>query len=93
MSAVKLVSSDGSKLGKIMHANRRLRDTALRFPTILFIKQAAYLAAPLSILFNNSVSVGEIPDDWRKAIIIPTAKGGVASGVSNYRPIALTSSL
>jgi len=61
------------------------------FPPILFIKQAAYLAVPLSILFNNSMSVGEIPDDWRKAIITPIAKGGVASDVSNYRPIALTS--
>jgi len=60
-------------------------------PSILFRKLASHLAMPLSLLFNNSISVGKIPDDWKKAIITPISKGGLASDVCNYRPISLTS--
>jgi len=37
------------------------------------------------------MSVGKIPAEWRNAIVIPVAKGGLASDVSNYRPISLIS--
>jgi len=60
-------------------------------PSDLFKKLASHLSLPLSILFNNSLSVWKIPVEWRNAIITPVAKGGIASDVSNYRPISLTS--
>jgi len=61
------------------------------FPPNLLKKLAPQLSYPLSVLFNNSMSTGKIPDAWRCAIVTPIAKGGVASDVDNYRPISLTS--
>jgi hypothetical protein len=45
-----------------------------------------YLTRLLDITVNN----GSIPDDWKKATVIPVHKGGDRSLVSNYRPVSLT---
>jgi len=37
------------------------------------------------------MSVGKLPDEWKKAVITPIAKGGLASDPCNCRPIFLTS--
>ena len=63
------------------------------FPPVLLKKLASELSFPLSVLFNNSMSIGAIPDAWRCAVITPIAKGGIASNLSNYRPISLTSGI
>ena len=60
------------------------------FPPVMFKKLARQLATPLSQLFSSFMSVGQIPADWRCAIVTPIAKGGAASDPSNYRPISLT---
>ena len=60
-------------------------------PCDLFKMLASHLSLLLCILFNYSLSVGKIPVEWRNAIISPVAKGGLASDVSNYRPISLSS--
>jgi hypothetical protein len=36
------------------------------------------------------MSVGSVPDDWRRAIVTPVYKSGLAADVSNKRPISLT---
>jgi ribonuclease P/MRP protein subunit RPP40 len=36
------------------------------------------------------MSVGGVPDEWRRAIVTPVYKSGLAADVSNYRPISLT---
>ena len=46
-----------------------------------------YLTRLLEITVNN----GSIPEDWKKATVIPIHKGGDRSLVSNYRPVSLTS--
>ena len=62
-------------------------------PPVVLKKLAPDLAAPLSLLFNQLMLVDKIPDDWRNAVITPINKGGLASDVSNYRPVALTSAI
>ena len=46
-----------------------------------------YLARLLSITINN----GNIPKDWKRAVVVPFHKGGDRSVVKNYRPVSLTS--
>jgi hypothetical protein len=59
-------------------------------PPLLFKKVAASLAEPLSLMFTSFFSVGQIPQEWRKAIVTPVYKSGSSSIASNYRPISLT---
>ena len=47
----------------------------------------------LTTLFNRSISLGQVPDEWKHAIVFPIYKGGRKERCSptNYRPISLTS--
>ena len=57
------------------------------------LKQCATpLAAPLSILFNECISQGFVPDDWKIHRMVPVFKSGDKTDVTNYRPISLLSS-
>ena len=49
------------------------------------------LAIPLSIIFCRSVSQNEIPEDWKRANVVPIFKKGERGKVENYRPVSLTS--
>ena len=44
-----------------------------------------------TILLQNSLNLGAIPDDWKSAHIFPLFKKGDKSNAGNYRPISLTS--
>ncbi|XP_072021445.1 uncharacterized protein [Amphiura filiformis] len=56
------------------------------------LKECSVELAPLlSALFNQSISTGELPDDWTTANVSPVFKKGSKSDASNYRPISLTS--
>ena len=59
-------------------------------PPLLFKQLKHCLAGPLSLLFTQLLSVGVVPEDWTKALIIPVFKKGTAGDVGNYRPISLT---
>ena len=55
----------------------------------LLLKQLRFcLAIPLVLSFAQ-LSVGVVPDQWTKAIIIPVFKKVAAGNVSDYRPIIL----
>ena len=45
------------------------------------------LSKPLSIIFNQSLSEGHLPQDWRNAVIVPIFKSGDEKVCGNYRPI------
>jgi len=48
------------------------------------------LSVPLTMLYNQSLSVGYVPPGWHAAHIVPVHEKGVYGDVSNYRPISLT---
>ena len=56
------------------------------------LKELATELAPIfTLLFQSSLNLGVIPDDWRRADITPIYKKGDRSKPENYRPISLTS--
>ncbi|CAM4602829.1 unnamed protein product [Caretta caretta] len=52
---------------------------------------AAVIAEPLAIIFENSWRTGEVPDDWKKANVVPIFKKGKKEDPGNDRPVSLTS--
>jgi len=51
------------------------------------------IAGSLCLLFNKSLRDKIFPADWKLAHIIPIFKSGDKSSVSNYRPVALLSTI
>ncbi|CAM5162917.1 unnamed protein product [Natator depressus] len=52
---------------------------------------ADVIAEPLAIIFENSWRPGEVPDNWKKANVVPIFKKGKKEDPGNYRPVSLTS--
>ena len=57
-------------------------------------KCAQSLCVPLSVIFRRSLDTGEIPSDWKFAIVTPIYKNkGSKSDPTKYRPISITSAV
>ena len=59
-------------------------------PPLLFKRLRHCLAEPLALMFSQLFSVSALPSDWKRGVITPVFKKGVAGNVGNYRPISLT---
>ena len=56
------------------------------------LKEAAEEIAPfLQFIFNQSLTAGQVPGDWKCANVTPVLKKGSKKEASNYRPVSLTS--
>ena len=56
------------------------------------LKIAGDIISPsLTKIFNQSLSLGIFPDDWKVAKVNPTFKKGQRSDLQNYRPISIIS--
>ena len=54
------------------------------------LKECAHQIAPsLYLMFNQSLQLGSLQEEWKLANIIPIHKKGDISYVENYRPISL----
>lgn len=58
-------------------------------PSRFYRHSARELCLPLSLIFNQSLSLGVFPSTWKVAHIIPIHKSGDSSNCENYRPIRL----
>jgi len=61
------------------------------YPPFLLKQIVPAISGQLCELFQSFISVGQVPMEWKKAIIAPLFKKGISSDPSNYRPISLTS--
>ena len=58
-------------------------------PRVLF-ETSNQIAKPLKILFDKSLENGEVPSDWKRAIVVPIFKKGGKDLSQNYHPVSLT---
>ena len=56
---------------------------------MLLKKCASILNTPLSLIYNESMTSGRLPDDWKQTNITPIFKSGKKNEPTNYRPINL----
>ncbi|KFP24522.1 RNA-directed DNA polymerase from mobile element jockey, partial [Colius striatus] len=68
----------------------KLMDPNVLHPRVLS-ELADVIAKPLSIIFEQSWRIGEVPEDWRKANVTLVFKKGRKEDPGNYRPVSLTS--
>ena len=61
-----------------------------RIPNRVLKELATEITPVLTTLFNQSLSTGTIPHDWRSALVTPVFKKGNVHKASNYRPVSLT---
>ena len=61
--------------------------------TRLLRETARTIAPSLTILFNRSFEECSFPAQWKEALVIPVFKRGDRSQLTNYRPIALLSTV
>ena len=61
------------------------------YPVLMLQKLRSVLCQPLSLFYNSFMSIGQIPDVWKTAVVTPVYKKGPSSDPANYRPISQTS--
>ena len=59
-------------------------------PTRFLKEKAAELAPSFTLLYQASINQGRVPNELKKAKVVPVYKKGGRSLVSNYRPISPT---
>ncbi|CAM5119228.1 unnamed protein product [Eretmochelys imbricata] len=79
----------------VRHYLEKLDDNKSMGPDALHprvLKELAdVIAEPLAKIFENSGRSWEVPDDWKKANVVPIFKKGKKEDPGNYRPVSLTS--
>ncbi|CAB4028196.1 Hypothetical predicted protein [Paramuricea clavata] len=83
--------SEEEVLAVIMNLDHNKAHGPDNIPARLLKETAAQIAPSLCSLFNKSLRIGVVPDDWKLANVVPVYKHGEKAEVENYRPISLLS--
>ena len=59
-------------------------------PAKLLKKMAEECPPSLTLIFTASLQQGNIPQDWKKALVMPIFKKGDQTNPTNYHPVSLT---
>ena len=54
------------------------------------LKSVAMRSPMLALIYNESLSRGDIQDEWQQANVSPVYKKGEKYDAANYRPVSLT---
>jgi hypothetical protein len=89
MEAIRISERDVSKKIRNLRKNAASGPDGIS-PKLLQELESSFLT-PLALLFNKSVSTGEVPLGWKTAKVCPIFKKGTKGDPGNYRPVSLTS--
>ena len=60
-------------------------------PTHLLFELSAEVAPTLTFVFQMTLDIGQIPNDWRMVYIVPVYKTGDKCSAEKYHPVSITS--
>ena len=60
---------------------------------VMLRNTARSITEAVTKIFNISIFLGELPDEWKVSRVTPIPKNGDRTNLSNYRPISLLSIL
>ena len=83
--------SEGVIIEKIMNLNEFKAFGGDKVCNLILKKSASAFVKPLKIIFDSSLSTGEVPIEWREPNVTSLFKKGSKLVRSNYRPVSLTS--
>ena len=75
----------------IMNLNNNKAQGPDNIPVRILKETAVQITPSLCALFNKSLRVGVLPNDWKLANVVPIHKHGEKTYVEHYRPISLLS--
>ena len=84
------IQTNSYEVLKIIKSLKKWEGIWARWYYIQMLKHtAAHVVFPLALIFNISSIEGKIPDDWKRANVVPIHKSGDIGSIKNYRPISL----
>lgn len=86
-----LIISDSGILNLLLGLDAKKSSGPDNVPNEFLKRYAEWCSRYLGIIYRFSLSTARVPNDWRKAKVIPIHKSGDINSPSNYRPISLTS--
>ena len=85
-----LQPTNPNKVFSLLNKLDKSKATGLDTISTRFVRECADLiCVPICDIFNQSISQGKFPDDWKYARVTPLFKQGNRDDVNNYRPISV----
>ena len=79
-----------SKVFSLMNKLNKSKATGLDRISARLIRECADLiCVPICDIFNQSISQGKLPEDWKSARVTPFCKQGDRDDLNNNRPISV----
>ena len=54
---------------------------------------SSIISVPISVVINDSIRIGEFPDELKVSKIVPVFKSGLSDQMNNYRPISILTTI
>ena len=89
MAGIDIHVNGAAKLLRGINAHKATGPDAI--PAMLLKEAADQLAPILTTIYRASLQQAIVPEEWKKANVVPIFKKGDHSAASNYRPVSLTS--
>lgn len=85
--------SEHAVLKELSHLPKKFSSGPDGIPSFILRSCAAELVRPLTQIFNDSLSTGVYPAEWKDSYVIPIFKSGDRCNVANYRGVCIQSAI